>query len=307
MCIVAILAAQSLATQPTTGPATRPDEGFTPIHLDFDADASLELNAVQGGGTARYHFYVEGGQRFDMPAMGQSVEPQLSTEQAVSGNTSLKLTTLGSNGKDRDRVELRLKHGKGDPNLGREPFRFGQDRWYGLKIFIDPNSAPARPGGRWVHVHQLWQPHNVETARLAGWGIPLAVGFKPVAADEAVKFQLAAVAKSDGRREQFTLGNLEPGRWHELTFNVMLSHSQDDIDGHFRVWLDGQQTVDATVDIGNAPGVDESIGFESLDAMDVRFGLYRKQQAGDQTLYLDDVWFDDHPPRPMPTSRPATE
>ena len=258
-------------------------------------EAQIAKQHDRGKNTARYHFLTEDGQKFDMPALGESLDPALSDEQAASGGRSLKLTTAGNDGEGRDRVELRLKHGKGDENLGREPFRFGQDRWYGLKIYIDPDSAPARPGGRWTHIHQLWQPHNVEKAMQAGWGIPLAVSFEPVAAGDEPTFVVTAVAKSDGRREQFTLGELTPGRWHELTFNVMLSHSEDDIDGHFRVWLDGENTVDATVDIGNAPGVDESIGFEALDAMDVRFGLYRKQQPGTQTLYLDDVWFDDAP------------
>jgi hypothetical protein len=291
-----MLLASLILAAAAAAPATRPAEGFTPLHLDFDADASLELNAVQGGGTLRYHFYTEDGQKFDMPARGAGAEPVLSTEQAASGDTSLKLSTAGNDGTDRDRLELRLKHGRGDEGLGREPFRFGQDRWYGFKIYIDPASAPARPNGRWTHVHQLWQPVKNAGSKPGGWGIPMAVSFKPVAAGEEPSFTLEAVAKSDGRRSQFTLGTLEPGQWHELTFNVMLSHSTDEIDGHFRVWLDGEPTVNETVDIGNTPEVIDELDFKAYDAMDVRFGLYRKQQAGDQTLYLDDVWFDDAPP-----------
>ncbi|HEV7302477.1 MAG TPA: heparin lyase I family protein [Tepidisphaeraceae bacterium] len=281
----------------TTLPTTKP--AFVPIDLGFETSdgAALELNAVKTSGPNRYHFYIEDGMRFDMPASGASLDPVLSTDQAASGSRSLKLSAVANPGTDRDRVELRVKHGRGDPELGRQPFRFGEDRWYGVKIFIDPSSQPPAPG-QWLHINQLWQPHTVGKAKNVEWGIPSAMSFHPVKAGEPAQWSLYVVTKSDGSRTSLDLDNLIPGKWHDFTYNVMLSHSKDDITGHFRMWIDGNVVADETLDIGNFPRTDVALGFEALDAMDLRFGIYRKAQQADQTLYLDDVWFSDRPRDP---------
>jgi hypothetical protein len=262
-------------------------------HVGFEPSegGELALNQVHGNNTARYHFYTEDGRRFNLPAMGDSADPALSDAQARSGTHSLRLHVGPStSGVDRDRAEFRLKHGAGD----EQPFQFGQDRWYGCSLFIDPESEPPSPG-RWMHVGQLWQPSTVgQLARQHEWGIPMAMSF--LTRQEG--WVLSLVAKSDGRRHQSQIGQLTPGQWHDLTFNVMLSHSRDDIDGHLRVWLDGQSVIDEPIDVGNYPR-DLDDGFVALDAMDIRFGIYRMNQATSQTLYLDDIWFDDTPREPV--------
>lgn len=279
--------------------ADTPNAGrLAPIHVDLgfeEEQGTLDLNAVRGGGTARYHFYTQDGWKYDMPAMGESIDPEFTTAHAHTGNRSLVLQAgpADADADDRDRVELRVMHGKSHP----EPFQFGQDRWYGMSLMIDPESVAPRPG-RWLHIHQLWQPSTVgQAARDAKWGIPQAMSVAP--SKDGKTWNIHSVVKSDGRREQYDLGELTPGQWHTFVFNVMLSHSKDDIDGHFRVWIDGESRCDATVDVGNyprTPADNDPPGFFAYDGMDVRFGLYRKRQTEMQRFYLDDVWFGSEPP-----------
>ncbi len=82
-------------------------------------------------------------------------------------------------------------------------------------------------------------------------------------------------------------------------FNVLLSHGGDDTDGFFRLWIDGDKRADQTVEIGNDPDGDYPDGFKALDAMDLRFGVYRKAPESHQKFYLDDVWFSDNPGEAM--------
>jgi len=283
--------------RPLAAPGT-PNAGLlAPIRVEtsFEEDqGKLELNQVFGSGSSRYHFYVQDGWKYDMPAMGESKDPAFTTAQAHSGSRSLMLQAgpADADANDRDRVELRIMHGKSHP----EPFQFGQNRWYGMSLMIDPESQPPRRG-RWLHIHQLWQPSTVgQAARDANWGIPQAMS---LLSKDGKTWSIHSVVKSDGRREQYDLGELTPGQWHTFVFNVMLSHSKDDIDGHFRVWIDGENRCDATVDVGNYPRVpadNDPPGFFAFDGMDVRFGIYRKRQTEMQRLYLDDVWFGSEPP-----------
>ncbi len=108
-------------------PAT-PEAPYQPIELDFEPGDGAEraFNQVHGK-DVRYHFYAEDGRRWDMPAMGVSLDPELTTERAASGTTSLLLEVPAKDvepSPTRDRVELRVKHGKND----LQPFRFGQER-----------------------------------------------------------------------------------------------------------------------------------------------------------------------------------
>ncbi|MEM8494322.1 MAG: heparin lyase I family protein [Planctomycetota bacterium] len=268
-------------------------------HVGFEPTegAVVHTNAVRGNGTTRYHFIDEDGRRFNLPALGSTAKPELSTEQARSGTHSLKLHAPPTTTSDsRDRLEFRFKQGSND----EVPFQFGQDRWYGYSLFIDPASDPP-VSGKYVHVGQLWQPSTVgELARQNEWGIPMAMSFLP----NREGFVLSAVCKSDGKRSQFEIGQLETGVWHDLVFNVLLSHSKDDIDGHFRVWLNGESVVDETVEVGNYPH-NQDDGFWAGDAMDIRFGIYRRAQPLTQTMFLDDVWFADTPPDPAMELRAA--
>jgi hypothetical protein len=291
--------------------STRP--AFTPIHLGFEeADhPHFELNKVVIPAGNRYHFYTENGMRFDLPASGKALDPVLSTEQAASGKQSLKLVCVANDGTDRDRIELRVKHSQGDEAFGRDFLTFGQDRWYGAKIYIDPSTTPPTREN-WIHLHQLWQPAMpLSKASGYGLGVPLAMSLHAVAVGQPAKFDLYGVAKSDAGREQMEIGDLTPGQWHELTFNVKLSHGKDDIDGYWRVWVDGKRVIDQTVDIGNYPRHNEPPGFDVGSTMDLRFGIYRKAQQTTTTIYLDDVWFDNHPhdpnTRPRAEAKPPTK
>ncbi len=64
-----------------------------------------------------------------------------------------------------------------------------------MSLYIDPSSTPPE-SGRWLHIHQLWQPHDVTGAKAADWGISGAMSFKP----GVKEWQLDIVLKSDGRR-----------------------------------------------------------------------------------------------------------
>ncbi len=107
------------------------------------------------------------------------------------------------------------------------------------------------------------------------------------------------VLKSDGRRTALDLGSLTPGVWHRFVFHVKLSHSRDDTEGFYRVWIDGEPRCDEIGDIGNFPRDLE--GFFAQDAMDIRVGLYRSTQATRQALLVDDLWYDDAPLDPAMT------
>ena len=266
----------------------------THIHFEPGRGAELTINAVTSP-TIRYSFYDQDGRRYNLPAQGGTADPKLSDEQAREGEHSLKLHCGATEGDDRDRVEFRLKTGSTDD----EPFRFGQERWYGWSLFIDPSSETPDPG-RWLHVGQLWQPSTVgRAAKRVEWGIPGALSFLPSASDWA----LDVVLKSDGQREQFSFGTLEPGQWHDIVLNVKLSHSHDDTDGHYRAWVNGEPVVNEIVGIGNFPRVDGD--FEAKDAMDIRMGMYRKNQPKTQTFYLDEIWFDEKPKDPAMAELPV--
>ena len=282
------------------GPARDVPAGVTPIDLGFEASdgASLELDAVVVPGGNHYHYYTEDGQTFDMPSAGGALDPVLTTEQHATGERSLKLECAPNDGKDRDRIEFRVKQGNADAKRGRDAFRFGDDRWYGAKIYIDPITEPPTPD-KWIHVSQLWQPHTIGgPAAAVSWGVPMAMSFHPVKPGDPKVFDLYAVAKSDGDRSQFELGTLAPGRWHEITFNTKLANSKSDGKGHFRIWIDGKPVINEAVNIGNYPREDPAHDFVAGDSMDVRFGIYRKAQQTTTRLYLDDVWFDDKPHSP---------
>ncbi len=269
------------------GDAEPPKNGAvvgTRVHFEPSGGGEIKLDAVIGNGI-RYSFYDQDGRRYNLPTMGGVDDPTLSSEQARAGSHSLRIHCGPTEGDGRDRLEFRLKAGSTD----EEPLTFGQDRWYGWSLYIDPASQPA-PAGKYLHVTQLWQPSTVgRMAKRAKWGIPGAGSFLP----GRDGFELDLVLKSDGAREQFSLGDLEPGQWHDIVFHVLLSHSKDDKRGYFQAWVNGEPVANEFVEIGNFPR--DADGFVAKDTMDIRMGLYRKNQQATQTFFLDEIWYDDRP------------
>lgn len=147
-------------------------EGQAPPALDEIGDSGLPMGAAVGSRVGfeegeltlvashppriRFHFWDEGSRRYNLPAEGDAPAPEVVEDPLRPGNHALRLGIGPTADGIKDRLEFRLKTGYTDT----EPLRFGEDRWWGWSLYLDPESEPPAAGD-WVHFAQLWQPSTV--------------------------------------------------------------------------------------------------------------------------------------------------
>lgn len=171
---------------------------------------------------------------------------------------------FGSSGQATERSELNERH--------RHPL--GQDVWYSFSVYV-PLDFPIQDTrlvmGQWKQTTiALWKKHSPAVAQRFRNG----------------RFQIT-INNDDGRQYLYEIGSAdEPallGEWTSFVYHIRFDKGGD---GRLEVWMNGEQVVDYTGQIGYR---------DDLNTSYFRLGLYRDTMDTPMTVYYDDVrvWYTD--------------
>ena len=249
-----------LAAEPPSQPVLR--------EAHFDAADDRIVNA-----TATHRLLIEKGQSFNMPYQGQSAPPRLSAEVAMDGSQSLALT-IGPSAPSQtqnDRSEFTVAH-QGDPLA----LRLGEDRYLGFGVFFSEAGFP--PPTAEIIVCQIWQAYRDHAT-----GPPAFIVMEPNSDD--LSFRLATRDDGDPKSVAVPLSRAKfvPGSWNAVVLHVLPRADGDPAGpGVIEIWLNGHHLGGALRFWGHtAPN--------SVDAFDVRVGMYGNPQPAAHSLWIDRV------------------
>ncbi|QQK03279.1 heparin lyase I family protein [Burkholderia anthina] len=220
-----------------------------------------------------YRLLSEGGRKFNMPYQGQSAQPQFSNRATRPGGRSLKLT-IGPSApgqKENDRSEFTLMH-QGDP----AGLRLGESRYIGFSIFFDEKNFPP-PSGE-IIVSQVWQAYKEKKT-----GPPAFIVMVPGKDD--LSFVLATRDDTSEKSTQVPLGHVHFLRntWNSVVLHVLPRAVNDPSGpGEIQMWLNGKYLGGAHRPWGYAVP-------NSVNAFDVRVGLYGNPQPVAHSVWIDQV------------------
>ncbi|RQS33977.1 MULTISPECIES: heparin lyase I family protein [unclassified Burkholderia] len=235
---------------------------------NFD-DSDSTISEFNGS----YRLLSQGGRKFNMPYQGQSSEPQFSRRAVRPGGRSLKLT-IGPSAPgqtENDRSEFTLMH-QGDPS----GLRLGESRYIGFSIFFDEKSFP--PPSREIIVSQVWQAYKEKKT-----GPPAFIVMLPGKDD--LSFVLATRDDSSEKSTQVPLGHVHflRNKWNSVVLHVLPRAVNDPSGpGEIEMWLNGQYLGGARRSWGYAVP-------NSVNAFDVRVGLYGNPQPAAHSVWIDQV------------------
>ena len=222
---------------------------------------------------ASYRLLRENGTTFFMPHQGQAAAPWLSDKVAMDGTRSLGLSVGPSvaGQSSNDRSEFTVTH-QGDP----QGLRLGQDRYLGFAIIFNNRDFP--PATAEIIVCQVWQAYrNIPT------GPPAFIVMIPNAKD--LGFRLATRNDNSTKSVEVPLthASFMRGRWNSVVVHVLPRAAYDPAGpGLIELWLNGMYLGGARRAWGYAVP-------NSIDAFDVRVGLYANPEQTAHSLWVDRV------------------
>jgi hypothetical protein len=237
--------------------------GPNTVDVGFESPATFTYNVTVGNGS-RYHWMTEDAFNFDMPSTGNASNPAFSTAQKYRGSRSLQLQINASTG-EKDRIEFRPIHGDKTHAL-----KFGQTRFFGYAFRIDGSSQP--PGG-WFHLSQVWQRQGGQNIPLAKDRVPFVLSFMP--GQGSFRLEAHATRENGQSSSMPWIGSRDVAKdtWHTVVFQFTPNHTAMAGTGKIRMWLNNVLKIDWDGDWGQPPEVGN--GWELMDAMDIRCGIYR--------------------------------
>lgn len=219
----------------------------------------------------RVRALIENGEAFAMPHQGQSSPPWLSDKVAMDGTRSLGLA-IGASAPGQtsnDRSEFTIVQ-QDDPRS----LHLGQERYLGFAILFDGNDFP--PPTAELIVCQVWQAYKTVPA-----GPPAFIAMVPHAND--LRFRLATRNDSDPKSVEVPLthASFVRGVWNSVVLHVLPRAIGDPLGpGQIEMWLNGSYIGGARRAWGYAVP-------DSVDAFDVRVGLYANPQPAAHALFID--------------------
>jgi len=233
-------------------------------HFDAASDRITTANAST-------RVLTENGEAFNMPYQGQSSAPWFSDKVAMDGSRSLGLA-IGPSAQGQtsnDRSEFTITH-QGDA----QGLHLGQDRYLGFAVFFNGSDFP--PPTAEIIVCQVWQAYKKVPT-----GPPAFVVMIPNAKD--LRFRLATRDDSDTKSVEVPLTHaaFERGVWNSVVLHVLPRAIGDPRGpGQIEMWLNGAYIGGARRAWGYAVP-------NSVDAFDVRVGLYANPQPAAHALWID--------------------
>lgn len=221
----------------------------------------------------------ESGNNFRVIKQGalSGLRAWISSSEAEEGRKSLGVSLASSD--EKQRVEFEIS--------GRRyfPQTLGMARYYGMAIYIDPESQDAlkKP----IFFMQAWQVHDTSLPKFPPFSLLFEAG-------TGYKWSVLVARDSAGdtrgatERIYTSDAGLKKGRWYE--FDVLFKPSVRK-DGALTVWFEGAKVVEA----GR-----KNFGYQPRTArpairnfFQVRFGAYRGagEEPGDVTLMFDEAKF----------------
>ncbi|WP_176158504.1 heparin lyase I family protein [Burkholderia multivorans] len=259
-CVIGFILLLSMANTSCADSAIR-DPNFS------DSDSKISKS------TKSYRLLLQGGRKFNMPYQGQSSEPEFSDRAAKPGGRSLKLT-IGPSAPgqtENDRSEFTLVH-QSDPS----GLRLGESRYIGFSIFFDEKSFPPPLGE--IIVSQVWQAYKEKKT-----GPPAFIVMVPGRDD--LSFVLATRDDRSEKSAQVPLGHAHfiRNKWNSVVLHVLPRAIGDpNGPGEIEMWLNGQYLGGARRPWGYAAP-------NSVNAFDVRVGLYGNPQPEAHSVWIDQV------------------
>ncbi len=182
----------------------------------------------------------------------------VSTDYARTGTKSVRITVresdieqIGDDGKQTERAEL---------DSGKHAF-VGRDVWYGFSFVIPPGFPVI--DNRLVIAQ--WKQYGVS-------GSPLvAERYRNGKHDLTIRLADSAW----GRRKNYTLPEIEFGRWNDMVYHIRFSRGED---GLVEVWMNGSRVV-------TYKGL--TAFKEGEDNIYNKIGLYRDRWKELMTIYFD--------------------
>ncbi len=205
------------------------------------------------------------------PLTCRTVAPWLSDKVAMDGTRSLGLTigpsAPGQSGNDRS--EFTVTH-QGDP----QGLRLGQDRYLGFAMFFNSQDFPTPTAE--IIVCQVWQAYkNTPT------GPPAFIVMVPDAKD--LSFRLATRNDDSTKSVEVPLTHAAfvRGSWNSVVLHVLPRAKRDPAGpGVIEMWLNG-------IYLGGAKRAWGYAVPNSVDAFDVRVGLYANPEQVAHSLWVD--------------------
>lgn len=220
-----------------------------------------------------YLIYRENGTLFNAPRQGQAEMPYLTTEVAMDGSRSLRLTIGPSarNQIENDRSEFTVVHQNDDNTL-----RLGQDRYLGFGIYFSDQNF-SRPSGELI-VCQIWQSYKKIPT-----GPPAFIAMNREGDD--LSFRLATRSDASTKSQPVTLGRAAfvRGAWNSVVLHLVPRSINDPKGpGLIEMWLNGSYLGGSERPWGYSSA-------NSIDAFDVRVGLYANPDPTAHTVWVDRI------------------
>lgn len=194
---------------------------------------------------------------------------------------------------DRDRFEMRPVHGEGDLAL-----QFGQIRYFGYAIYIDPaNPIPTE----WTHISQCWQRPvvDLETSNVSVVPMWMSLVEYEGGFGWTIKLKNEGVPLGDGTYPgQSTLVATGPFNygWNTVIMRLEPQHRYSSEQANFTVWINETReeypTAHSSYPWGTTPDTDlppSTLLTGMTDRFDVRCGVYRLKQNVSLNLVFDNV------------------
>ena len=190
-------------------------------------------------------------------------------ETVLDGKSSLRVVVqagdnklFGSSGQATERSELNERH----------RHRVGLDVWYSFSVYV-PEDFPIQDTrlvmGQWKQTAiTLWKKHSPAVAQRFRNG----------------RFQIT-INNDSGRTYLYEDGTAEDpalvGEWNSFVYHIRFDKGEK---GRLEVWMNGEQIIDYTGQIGYSDDPNTSY---------FRLGLYRDTMEQPMTVYYDDVrvWY----------------
>ncbi|MEE4194137.1 MAG: polysaccharide lyase [Anaerolineae bacterium] len=190
---------------------------------------------------------------------------------AIDGENALRVVVqqgdhplFGKSGQATERSELNERH----------RHAVGQDVWYSFSVYV-PEDFPIQDTrlvmGQWKQTAIfLWKKHSPAVAQRFRDG----------------RFQIT-INNDSGRQYLFEEGTAEDpalvGEWTSFVYHIRFDKGEN---GRLEVWMNGEQVIDYTGQIGYRGDLNTSY---------FRLGLYRDTMNTPMTVYYDEVkiWYND--------------
>lgn len=235
-------------------------------HFDSGAESIAKSKST-------YWLYREKGNLFHIPSQGQSGFPSLSDKTAMDGSHSLRLS-IGpskSNQSDNDRSEFTVIHQDNPKTL-----QLGQERYLGFAIFFSHSEFP--PPTAELIICQIWQSYkSVPT------GPPAFIAMNRQSPE--LSFRLATRDDGGSRSHIVPLSasSFVRNSWNSVVLRLLPRPINDPEGvGIIEMWLNG-------VYIGGSRRHWGYASKNSINAFDVRVGLYANPSSNSHAVLIDNI------------------